>query len=164
MRVFGVISCCLSTFFLFMCLLVSLLAWKEGGFLFMLVLFSTPSMLFLGLGVALWGRKRWIVVTGWVLTITSGFGALYGFMIWVMMQTAYWQQMTTGLDASILEPFVSASFVSIPFGLIGAAMVYYQWEEDKVLLNTLSTSGSHADLSNGSARPLTSRDKGAGGF
>lgn len=131
-QVFGVLFLIAAGFFFYMfVLLIGFSSEFSGLFIFTFMLLLPAVLLYIA-GVFLWGKMRWMAVTGWVL-IANG-------IISIISVFTYWSMMTMDLSAFLppgesLEPdqlqmLMQSNYMGIVIGLIGLIILYYQIQSD----------------------------------
>jgi hypothetical protein len=131
-QVFGVLFLIAAGFFLYMfVLLIGFSSEFSGLFIFTFMLLLPAVLLYIA-GVFLWGKMRWMAVTGWVL-IANG-------IISIISAVTYRFMMTMDLSAFLpsgeapepdqLQMLMQSNYLGIVIGVIGLVFLYYQIQSD----------------------------------
>ncbi|MDX1548556.1 MAG: hypothetical protein R3247_16285, partial [Rhodothermales bacterium] len=136
-RLFGVLFLAGGAFLLFMLLLMGPLAVGFGGgpalLLGLLVIVGGPMLIALGLGVWLWGARRWMASLGWTLALGGGLCALQALVVGLLPRMESYRAIfdQAGADPRIFTMMSYAAWPGLALGLAGAAMVWYRWTQDR---------------------------------
>lgn len=136
-RLFGVLFLAGSAFLLVMLLLTGPLAVGFGGgpalLLGLLVIVGGPMILALGLGVWLWGARRWMASLGWTLALGGGLCALQALVVGLLPRMESYRAIfdQAGADPRIFTMMSYAAWPGLALGLAGAALVWYRWSQDR---------------------------------
>lgn len=131
-QVFGVLFLIAAGFFLYLFVMMTGFSPEFSGLLIFTFIILLPAVICYIAGVYLWGKMRWMAVTGWVLTAN-------GIMSLISVIT-YWFMMTIDLDTFLppgesiepdqLQMLMESNYMGIVVGLIGLIILYYQIQND----------------------------------
>lgn len=92
---------------------------------------GTPGAIAIGVGILLWGRRRWAAVGGWTLAAVGAWTVITGAGILAMLDSEIWvaAQASTGqtFDSGALALMTATGVVC---GLLGAGLLYIQHASD----------------------------------
>lgn len=140
LRVLGVCVLAFGVLMLFMSMMVvgvgATLDEGDGSLGAVLAFTGVPTVLSLGVGVLLWGPRRWAESLGWTLAVAGVLGAVYAVMLWYLTASGMWDELVgqmggEALPEGVLDGIFAGTAAGIVVGLAGGALVWWQHRRDR---------------------------------
>jgi hypothetical protein len=131
-QVFGVLFLIAAGFLLYMFVLLTGFSFETSSVFIFTLMILIPAGFFYLAGLFLWGKKRWMATSGWVM-FSTGILSLISVVTYRFMMTMDLSEFLPPgetLEAEQLQMLMEANYMGIVIGLIGIILLYYQYQDD----------------------------------